>query len=227
MIEYKGAVMRRFVSRDSKKDFYLLYTLVFGVISFFIYYQFAGNGKSLVWSHDGIPQHLNSLAYYGRYLREVLHTVFVEHKLELPMWDMNIGYGSDILTTLHYYVIGDPLTLLSVFVPADKTEVLYEVLIFLRIYLAGISFSVFCFYHKNPKQATFMGTLIYIFAGWTIYAAMKHPYFSNPMIYLPLVLMGIDKIYKREKPWLFIWATAVSAMSNFYFFYMICIFMFI
>ena len=68
MIEYKGAVMRRFVSRDSKKDFYLLYTLVFGVISFFIYYQFAGNGKSLVWSHDGIPQHLNSLAYYGRYL---------------------------------------------------------------------------------------------------------------------------------------------------------------
>ncbi|WP_155511668.1 YfhO family protein, partial [Blautia obeum] len=219
--------MRKFVSRDSKKDFYLLYTLVFGVISFFIYYQFAGNGKSLVWSHDGIPQHLNSLAYYGRYLREVLHTIFVEHKLELPMWDMNIGYGSDILTTLHYYVIGDPLTLLSVFVPADKTEVLYEVLIFLRIYLAGISFSVFCFYHKNPKQATFMGTLIYIFAGWTIYAAMKHPYFSNPMIYLPLVLMGIDKIYKREKPWLFIWATAVSAMSNFYFFYMICIFMFI
>ena len=219
--------MRRFASKDSKRDFYILYTLVFGVIAGFIYYQFAGNGKSLVWSHDGIPQHLNSLAYYGRYLREVLHTIFVEHKLELPMWDMNIGYGSDILTTLHYYVIGDPLTLLSVFVPADKTEVLYEVLIFLRIYLAGISFSVFCFYHKNPKQATFMGTLIYIFAGWTIYAAMKHPYFSNPMIYLPLVLMGIDKIYKREKPWLFIWATAVSAMSNFYFFYMICIFMFI
>ena len=93
MIEYKGAVMRRFVSKDSKRDFYILYTLVFGVIAGVIYYQFAGNGKSLVWSHDGIPQHLNSLAYYGRYLREVLHTVFVEHKLELPMWDMNIGYG--------------------------------------------------------------------------------------------------------------------------------------
>ena len=219
--------MRRFVTRESKMDFYILYTLVFGIISFFIYYQFAGNGKSLVWSHDGIPQHLNSLAYYGRYLRNVLHTIFVEHKLSLPMWDMNIGYGSDILTTLHYYVIGDPLTLLSVFVPADKTETLYEVLIFLRIYLAGISFSIFCFYHKNPKQATFMGTLIYIFAGWTIYAAMKHPYFSNPMSYLPLVLMGIDKIYKKEKPWLFIWTTVISAMSNFYFFYMICIFMFI
>ena len=44
--------------------------------------------------------------------------------------------------------------------------------------------------------------MIYVFAGWTIYAAMKHPYFSNPMIYLPLILMGIDKIYKKEKPYI-------------------------
>ena len=55
------------------------------------------------------------------------------------MWDMHIGYGSDNLTTLHYYVIGDPLTLLSVFVPEKDTEILYELLIFLRIYLAGIT----------------------------------------------------------------------------------------
>ena len=141
------------------------------------------------------------------------------------MWDMNIGYGSDILTTLHYYVIGDPLTLFSVFVPRKNTEILYEILIFVRIYLAGITFSFYCFYRKNPKQATFIGSLVYIFAGWTIYASMKHPYFSNPMIYLPLVLMGVEKVYKKEKPYLFIWATAVAAMSNFYFFYMISIFM--
>lgn len=111
---------------------------------------------------------------------------------------MHIGYGSDILTTPHYYVIGDPLTLLAVFVPESKTEALYAFLIFLRIYLAGIAFSRYSFYHKNSKQATFMGTMIYIFAGWTIYAAMKHPYFSNPMIYLPLILLGIDKIYKKK-----------------------------
>ena len=29
--------MRRFVSKDSKRDFYILYTLVFGVIAGFIY----------------------------------------------------------------------------------------------------------------------------------------------------------------------------------------------
>lgn len=222
--------MRKFFSKEKsvkekKADFYILYTIVFAVISLVIYGCFYFNGKSLVWSHDGVPQHINALAYYGKYLRNVLKTLVFDHKISLPMWDMHIGYGSDILTTLHYYVIGDPLTLFSVFVPEKNTEILYEILIFLRIYLAGITFSIYCFYRENPKQATFIGCLVYIFAGWTIYASMKHPYFSNPMIYLPLVLMGIDKVYKKEKPYLFIWATVVAAMSNFYFFYMISIFM--
>ena len=69
----------------------------------------------------------------------------------------------------------------------------------------GNHIQFYCFYRKNPKQATFIGSLVYIFAGWTIYASMKHPYFSNPMIYLPLVLMGVEKVYKKEKPYLFIW----------------------
>ena len=122
--------MKKLFSSKKKTDYYLIYTLIFGIFALILYLHFYLNGKSLIWSHDGVPQHLNSLAYYGEYLRKILHTVFVEHKLSIPMWDMHIGYGSDILTTLHYYVIGDPLTLLSVFVPAENTELLYEFLIF-------------------------------------------------------------------------------------------------
>lgn len=218
-------IKKRFFTEKKSGYYYLIYTLAFGAVALVLYLHFYLNGKSLIWSHDGVPQHLNSLAYYGEYLREILHNLFVEHRLEIPMWDMNIGYGSDILTTLHYYVIGDPLTLLAVLVPAEKTEYLYEFLVFLRIYLAGIAFSRYCFYHKNSKQATLLGSMIYIFAGWTIYASMKHPYFANPMIYLPLILLGIDKIYRKEKPYVFIWSVALSGVSNFYFFYMLGIFM--
>ena len=217
--------MKKIDLKRKRINYYLVYTLAFGLIGLVLYLEFYLNGKSLVWSHDGVPQHLNSLAYYGNYLRDILRNIFVEHKLEIPMWDMHIGYGSDILTTLHYYVIGDPLTLLSVFVPADRTEYLYAALIFLRIYLAGIAFSRYSFYHNNSEHATLLGSLIYIFAGWTIYAAMKHPYFANPMIYLPLILLGIDKIYRKEKPWVFLWSVALAGVSNFYFFYMIGIFM--
>ena len=56
--------------KSKKKDFYFLYTVVFAAIAAILFLYFYLNEKSLVWSHDGVPQHLNSLAYYGRYLRE-------------------------------------------------------------------------------------------------------------------------------------------------------------
>ncbi len=219
--------MKKIRIKKEKTRFLIWYSCIFLAICVLVFYYFAINGKSFVWSHDGVPQHVNSLAYYGHYLRTLLKNLIFEHRVSLPMWDMNIGYGSDILTTLHYYVIGDPLALLSVFVPVSQTELLYELLIVLRIYLAGLAFAGFCSYHKNQGAAILYGTLIYVFAGWTIYAVVKHPYFANPMIYLPLLLMGIDKVYKKEKPHLFIGMVAVSALSNFYFFYMLCIFMFL
>ena len=95
---YRGFFKGKLIYEDEKKifnrkkiDYYLIYTLAFGIIGLILYLQFYLNGKSLIWSHDGVPQHLNSLAYYGEYLRNILHSVFVEHKFEIPMWDMHIG----------------------------------------------------------------------------------------------------------------------------------------
>lgn len=50
---------------------------------------------------------------------------------------------------------------------------------------------------------------------------MKHPYFINPMIYLPLVLLGAEKILNKQKPYLFISMVFISSISNFYFLYVI------
>ncbi len=55
--------------------------------------------------------------YFGQYGRTVLRTLLTEHQLVLPQWNFSLGYGGDILTTLHYYVIGDPLDLLSIACP--------------------------------------------------------------------------------------------------------------
>ena len=70
--------------KKRKADFYILYTIVFAAISLFIYCCFYLNGKSLIWSHDGVPQHINALAYYGKYLRNVLKTLVIDHKLSFP-----------------------------------------------------------------------------------------------------------------------------------------------
>lgn len=206
---------------------YLRYTGYFCIVLSVMLFIFASNDKSMVWDCDGVYQHFNSLVYYGKYLRGILRNLWENHVLSVPLWDMSIGYGSDILTTLNYYVFGDPLALTSVFVPAKYTEYLYGFLTILRLYLAGAFFLGYCRYHQNEARASVLGALTYAFSGFAIYVFARHPFFMNPMMYFPLLLIGIDRIFDRKKPWLFIGITALMAVSNFYFFYMACILMFL
>lgn len=207
-----------------RKKFYGIYTLLACLLFLWIFLIHLSTGKSSIWENDAIKQHYISLAYYGNYLRDILKNIFIHHTFELPMWDMHIGYGADVITTLHYYVYGDPLNLLSVFVPENKTEYLYEALIFLRMYLAGITFSRFCFFHKHKEYPVLIGTMIYISSMWMITVGFNHIFFLIPSVYFPLVLLGIDKIYGGKRPFTYIGALALSALANFYFFYMIGIF---
>lgn len=215
-------------SRQKKRIYWLAYSLVFAVMTGLVFWPFFKEGKSFIWiggAADGWAQHYTALVYFGRWLRDVAEQIFVEHSFDLPTYTFSIGYGSDLFTTLHYYVIGDPLDLLAVFVPSNLTQYLYGGLILLRLYLAGLSFSAFCFYKKEPKTVGLLaGSFVYVFCGFALYAAVRHPYFTNPMIYLPLLLLGAEKFLQEKRPWLFIGMVFLSAVSNFYFFYMLVLF---
>ena len=207
-------------------SFYVRFTVLFVITAFLVFMWFIISKKDLVYSEpghdgDGIVQHYNTLAYYGDYLRKVLHVIFIEHSLDIPLWDMRIGYGSDIITTMSYYVLGDPFSALSVFVPKAYTELLYNFLIVFRIYCAGMAFSFYARKKGNEDRYVLLGAITYSFCGYILYVEVVHPYFANPMIYLPLLLYGVDKIFTEKKPYLFICFVAISAMSNFYFFYML------
>lgn len=218
----KQGLMEKVTKR--RLQFFLAYTGCFLILAYSIFSVFLTEQKSFVWVPDGLQQHFNALLYYRRWLREIIQTLLVEHRFEVQLWDIHIGMGSDVLTTLHYYVIGDPLNLLSVFVSDEsKMEVFYDGMILFRIYLAGLSFAAYCRFHQQRPYATLLGSLVYAFCYWVI-IAVRHPYFLNPMIYLPLILIGVDKIYQKKKPWLYIGMLALATISSFYFAYMICIF---
>lgn len=214
--------------KKNQKIYYLYYSVAFLVISVLIYSVFTKNHKSFIYALYG-DGHIcfNSLVYYGRWLRQIIMTLLQEHRLIIPMWDMSVGYGSDIITTFNWMTLGDPLNLLAVFFSADNTEYLYGFLAVFRLYLAGLTFSVYALYQKNEKLPVLAGSMIYAFCGFALFAGVRDVYFMSPMIYMPLLFMGVDKIFKREKPYLFIIVTALAGMTNFYYFYMLSIWVFI
>lgn len=156
----------------------------------------------------------------GQYLRDLLNNL-IHGQLKLPMWDNSIGYGADILATLNYYAIGDPINFIYIFSNKYNAEYFYNFAMILRIYLAGGAFVCFGYYLKKDHIGILFGSMAYIFCGYVMLGAVRHPFFLNPMIYLPLLIIGVEKIYKKQNPYIFTIVVAIAAMSNFYFFYML------
>lgn len=212
--------------KEQRKYCYGVYTLMFLLMCIVAFLPFFTEGKSFVWGagvEDGLSQHFSALAYYGEALREFFRNLLAGHP-KLVMWDMSLGYGADILSTLNYYAIGDPLNLLYGFVSPKNTETMYDFMILLRMYLAGITFIIYARKMKKRSYGTVIGALVYVFSGFCFRLGLRHPFFINPIIYFPLLCLGIEKIYQRERPYVFIFAVCVSAMSNYYFLYMLTIF---
>lgn len=209
----------------NKKKYYFYYTIIF-ILLFMICYGrwFLVYKKAFFRTYDGLDQHYLSYIYVGKWIREVCHTIFVNHQFSIPMWDMAIGYGSDIPTSLCAY-LSDPLNWTSALVPESYAEYGFAVVLWMKMYLSGIAYSCFAFYKKRDSFSVLAGTIIYTFSA-TMYIAFVQSFFVNPMYIFPILMIGVEKIWNQEKPYLYIIALAVSFMNYFYFGYMMSLFVF-
>jgi len=212
----------RCVMKDKLKNIllnrliYLIYSLLFGILVFLIYYIFIKTGKSFIWEDDGLKQHFAILYDFNLNMRNIFRDGF-----SFFLW--NAGLGLDVIGQYSYYILGDPFAYLSLLFPMDKLEVAYNVLVIARMYFIGIAFLVYCRFNKKDNFVSMLGCMIYTFSGFALYAGVRHPYFLNALIIMPLMFLAVDKLLKEKKFAFFSFMTAVSAITNYYFFYMITI----
>ena len=199
-----------------KLNTYQLFTIIFIVLCIGVFFTFLKNGRSFIWSTDGFKQHYIFLENFHQTIRS-----------GGSLFSWNLGLGLDKIGQLSYYTLGDPFAYLSLLFNIDNLKYAYGILIILRMYCVGLAFIKYCNYHKKSKFATLIGALIYTFSSYVLYATVRHPFFANAAIWLPLMFLGIDKILKEDRYKLFTFISAISAISNYYFFYMITILTFI
>ena len=202
---------------------YLIYTLIFAAVTFTVFHYFMDNGKLLLNHADTWRQYIKAVAYYSKWMRGVIHNVRTLHFPIFETLSPGMGYGSDIYTTLQYYAIGDILNIPAAFVKTEYIYIYIQVTTILRAYLAGITLSLFLRYIRPNMSftAVMTGMLTYSFGSFFMFYGIWHPYFANPMIYLPLVLLGAEKLLREKKPAAFIFAVFLAGTNSFYFFYVI------
>ena len=201
--------------RYSHRQFhrYLLwYSLLFCLVMGSILLPFVLQHRTLIWTEDAKAQYFLQLRYMGQILREFAGNL-LHGRFSFRMYDFIIGMGDDINTLVKFH----PLDFLSVFVPAAFTKYLYSFLTLLRIYLAGLSFSAFCFYWKKPAEHVLAGSLVYISCGYMIRLVFFHSHFGSPAIMFPLLLIGAEEVLRGRRRLLFSFFVFLSFMSNYYF----------
>lgn len=220
-------INKKWIPENKKQKgvlFLLLFSMVFFVVYVCAYAVFRANGRSYIWNYDGVKQHYAALSYLGRYYREVFFS-WLSGTPSLPMVDFSIGMGEDVITTLNFYGLGDPLTLLAAVVPESGLEALYNVLVIFRMYLAGLSFSWMCRQKGKDYRSTLIGALAYSFSGYALHVAVKHPFFVIPMILLPLSVIGVERALDQKRSVLLTFLVFATALNGFYFFYMNTVFL--
>lgn len=149
-------------------------------------------------------------------LRQFLHGNFA-----LPMVDFSVGQGFDVIGTLNYYGVGDPVNLLTVFFADNHLDQMYMFLILFRMYLSGLTFSYYCSTAGIQRKASVLcGSWLYVFCSFALIGGMKHPLFLNGMLYLPLLLAGTEKVLQKKSIRFLSVSVALAFMSNYYFMYM-------
>ena len=202
------------------REYLLCYTLLFILLCLAAFFPFFREGKGFIWTGsewagDGEAQYFPYLYYTGKWLREFLSGLLSGDGAG-KLYDFCIGMGADIRTVVRFR----PLDLIGSLVSADQTELLYGILTLLRMYLSGLSFSAFCFYWKKPGQAVLVGSMIYVFCGYVLKLGLEHPFFTVPMVLLPLLLIGAEQVLRRQSILFFSFITMMGFISNYYFMYM-------
>ena len=198
-------------------NIYIQYMILFFIIFVLIFIPYWYYDKGFIWEDDGPLVHYPTFIYCSNYLKNLIINLY-NGDFILPLFDFRIEGGGDVLQILHTHALGDPFNLLTLFFSENRLEFCYNFLIILRMFLSGFVLCILGRYFKFDKNGILLGALMYCFCGYAIFASIKHPYFTNPMIFLPLLILGIEKILQENKYKLFLICLPIAGISSFYFF---------
>ena len=213
---------------------YAIYTALFILIVCIVFGIFFVNKRTFIWQADGLRQHYIILKDFN----EIVRNFLASPQKGMRLFSWNMGLGLDVIGQYSYYILGDPFAYISLLFPMENLETAYSFLVLLRLFCIGISFIVYAKYnskvnYKENKESSEMnilplrktksillGAIIYTFSAFSLFAGVRHPYFLNAMILFPLLLLGVEKLLKENKKVFLCTFVAISAISNYYFFYM-------
>ncbi len=139
------------------------------------------------------------------------------------IYSWTAGGGSAFLGNYFNY-LSSPLSFIILLFDRQDMPYAISVMVAVKGMLSAASFTYYLkksFQRHSYVSASF--GVLYAFSGYFL-AYYWNIMWIDGMILLPLIVLGIEKIIKEQKPWLYIGTLTVMFFASYYISYMICIF---
>lgn len=196
-----------------RKNTYLMYTLLFIVIAFVTFFWFIFYGKTFVNVDDAYAQHYSFLVKLRRFISDIVQGNGIS------LWTWDTEYGSDTIGNFAF-VFCDPFAYIAAAFKPKFIDIGYTISAILRLYTAGLTMIAFLRYRQKKSFQCLIGGISYAFSAWAVLTSLRHAFFLNPLVFFPLLILGVDKIDRERKPFVFVFSIFLSLITSFYFAYM-------
>lgn len=133
--------------------------------------------------------------------------------------------GGDMMGLAGYYTMS-PLNILLFLFPLDEITLALGLITVLKVGLSGLTMYIYICSKRACIYKSMLFSTTYALMGFTITFLMNLMWLDS-VIMLPLVILGIEKIYKSKPSLTYIITLAVTIISCYYTGYMVCIFAFL
>ncbi|MDQ0208491.1 YfhO family protein [Alkalicoccobacillus murimartini] len=214
------------MKRKSKFWLLLSISLAFAFLAHFFFLKELSNGRYMVGPNDGLAQML-----------PFKHFLYQQYTSGEWFYSHEFGLGSGTFAQLAYYFSTNMVFLVTVFFVwlmellsiIGSPDILFWaqagvfVSVFRMTLILMITTAVFR-YFKLGFLPSLAGAMIYASSVMYYRHASFWEFFADAYLWIPLLVLGIEKIIREKQPMWFILALSLTLLTNFYFGYMSCLF---
>ncbi|MBR3948901.1 MAG: YfhO family protein [Clostridia bacterium] len=188
------------------------------VLLSFAFKELAPFGGRSIISMDGFSQYYPMLMNMTEAIRNGELFYSFSGALGFNLWAQNAYYTNS------------PLWLLVYLVPHSFQAVAIDLLVILKFALSGLFFSLYLIKtgkEKNSNKRFFLYTALSVSYALSQYmlAFINQLMWTDVIMLLPLVILGLEKLWEKDRIVLYVITLFLSIWSCFYIGYMVCLFL--
>lgn len=215
ILNIRGDCLRFYKKHESGFNLFLCWFLP--ALMLLLYYIMRGVypfGNSTILTGDLGRQYIDFFKYYKETLLNDPSAFTYSFEKSL---------GGEMIGTWSYYLMS-PFNLILLLFPERLFSVGIWLMVLLKGSLSSLSFGyLLTKKYKETNIGVVSFSISYALMSF-VTANMLNIIWLDALIWLPLIVLGIDRIINDKKPLLYIISLAIMLVSNYYIGYMLCIF---